>query len=193
MTPPNPAYPLRLEIEYPDHLSRLLIFVKGLMVIPHYICLLFLGIGAWLAMIVSWFAVLFTGRYPEGLFNFMVGVMRWGVRVIAYQFLLTDRYPPFSLEDDPGYPVRLEVDYPASISRWRPLVNWLLVIPASIAGALILLVGYLAVIVAWFAILITGRIPQGLFNTVAVALRWGLRVNVFSYWMTEAYPPFVWA
>jgi hypothetical protein len=193
MVPQNPDYPVQLEIQYPARLSRLLIFVKSLMVLPHYVALLVLGIGAWIAWVISWFAVLFTGRYPEGLFNFMVGVMRWGVRVVAYQFLLTDQYPPFSLDDDPSYPVRLQVDYPPRIARWRPLVNWLLVFPASIAGAVIFLIGYFAVLLAWFAILFTGKIPQGLFNTIAVALRWSMRVNAFTYWMTEAYPPFVWA
>ena len=193
MTPQNPDYPLRLEIDFPDRLSRLLIFVKGILVLPHYFCLLFLGVAAWFGLVISWFAVLFTGRYPEGLFNFIVGVMRWAARVVAYQFLLTDRYPPFSLADDPAFPVRLAVDYPTRIARWRPLIAWLLAIPASIAGGLILLVAYVALIVAWFAILFTGRIPQALFNAVLVALRWGMRVNLYSYWMTEAYPPFVWA
>jgi hypothetical protein len=193
MTPQNPDYPVRLEIEYPVRLSRLLIFVKGILVIPHYIALLFLAIGLFVVAAISWFAVLFTGRYPEGMFNYIVGVMRWGVRVAAYQFLLTDKYPPFSLDDDPAYPVHLEVDYPQQIARWRPLVHWLLVYPAAIAMYVLVLIGYLAALVAWFAILFTGRYPQGLFNAVVVSLRWALRVNTFQYWMTEQYPPFVWA
>lgn len=192
-TPPNPSYPLRLEIEYPDRLSRLLIFVKGLLVLPHYIALVILGIGAYAVAVISWFAVLFTGRYPLGMFNYMTGVFRWGARVGAYQFLLTDRYPPFSLEDDPSYPVRLQLDYPVKIARWRPLVNGLLAFPALIAASLIFLAAYLAVVVAWFAILFTGRIPVSLFDLITIGFRWNLRVNVFTYWMTEAYPPFVWA
>src|ERR1700686_2435753 len=134
MTPENPDYPVRLEIDYPPRLSRLLIFVKGLLLIPHYIALLVLGIGAFFVLVASWFAVLFTGRYPRGMFDYMVGVLRWGSRVGAYQFLMTDVYPPFSLEDDRNYPVRLEVDYPEQIARWRPLVHWLLVYPAAIAA-----------------------------------------------------------
>jgi hypothetical protein len=193
VTPHNPAYPVRLEIEYPDHMSRLLIFVKWVLVIPHYLCLIVLGIGAYFGYVISWFAVLITGSYPEGLFNYMVGVMRWGARVSAYQFLLTDRYPPFSLADDPTYPVRLEVDYPPTVARWRPLVNWLLVIPAALAAAFMFLLAYLALFLGWFAILITGRMPVGLFNAITIGFRWSIRVNVFSYWMTAAYPPFVWA
>src|SRR5436305_1358877 len=87
--------------------------------------------SAYVVEVISWFAVIITGRYPEGMFNYMVGVMRWGTRVAAYVYLTTDRYPPFSLEDDREYPVRLNVEYPAHIARWRPLVNWLLVIPTS--------------------------------------------------------------
>ncbi len=193
MTPQNPDYPVRLDIDYPPRLSRLLIFVKGLLAIPHEIALVFLGIGAFVVYVISWWAVLITGRYPEGMFNFMVGVMRWGARVGAYVYLLTDKYPPFSLEDDPSYPIRVQAEYPPTIARWRPLVNWLLVIPAGIALSVLFIVGFVAIFIGWFAILITGRFPETLFNAVVVMMRWSLRVNLFHYWMTERYPPFVWA
>ena len=92
---------VHLDFPYPDaehDLSRGLPLVKWLLAIPHYIALILLTIGALLAAIVAWFAILFTGRYPRGLFDFVVGVGRWGIRVSAYAFLLaTDRYPPFSL------------------------------------------------------------------------------------------------
>ena len=92
---------LRLDIPYPDaltELSRWLPLVKWLLAIPHYIVLVFLGIAALVCIVIAWFAILFTGRYPRELFDFVVGVGRWGVRVEAYAFLLaTDRYPPFSL------------------------------------------------------------------------------------------------
>lgn len=94
---------VHLEVPYPDaktDLNRWLPLVKWLLAIPHYIVLFFLGIAAFVVVIVAWFAILFTGRYPRGLFDFVVGVMRWSLRVSAYAFLLTtDRYPPFSLED----------------------------------------------------------------------------------------------
>src|SRR4051794_21681216 len=93
---------VRLDIRYPDvpnELNRWLPLVKGLMAIPHYIVLTFLGFAALLSIVIAWFAILFTGRYPRGLFDFVVGVGRWALRVAAYAFLLTtDRYPPFSLE-----------------------------------------------------------------------------------------------
>jgi hypothetical protein len=93
---------VHIQIPYPDareDLNRWLPLVKWLLAIPHYIALFFLGIAALFAVMVAWFAILFTGRYPKGLFDFMVGVMRWSLRVSAYAFLLTtDEYPPFTLE-----------------------------------------------------------------------------------------------
>jgi hypothetical protein len=92
---------VRLEFPYPDAregLNRWLPLVKWLLAIPHYVVLFFLGIAAFICVVISWFAILFTGRYPRGLFDFVVGVMRWGNRVQGYAFvLITDRYPPFRL------------------------------------------------------------------------------------------------
>lgn len=189
----NADYPVRLDIEYPDRLSRLLIFVKWILVIPHYIVLFVLAIAAWFATVISWFAVLVTGRYPQGLFDFIVGLHRWGLRVTAYLLLQTDRYPPFSLDDDPSYPVHLTVEYPQRIARWRPLVSWLLVIPVAIASVLMVYVAYVVVFLAWFAILITGRFPQGMFRLVLTALRWQTNVNLYGYWMTDRYPSLAWS
>ena len=94
-------YPRQLDLDYPDahqDLNRWLPLVKWLLALPHYIVLLFLGLGAFVAVVIAWFAILFTGRYPLALFNYAVGVGRWGLRVQAYAFLLlTDAYPPFSL------------------------------------------------------------------------------------------------
>jgi hypothetical protein len=193
MTPRNPDYPVRLDVEYPQRLSRGLIFVKWLLAFPHYIALTVLALGAYVVLIISWFAVLFTGRYPEGLYNYVVGVLRWGARVTAYVFLLTDQYPPFTFDEVPGYPLHLEVDPPARIARWRPLVNGLLAIPALIAATVIGLLAEIVVFFAWFAILFTGRFPDGMFSIVVVYLRWNVRTLTFAYWMQERYPPFVWA
>jgi hypothetical protein len=94
---------LRLDVPYPDvrsDLNRWLPLVKWLLAIPHYIVLVFLSLAAIVCIVIAWFAILFTGRYPRGLFDFVVGVGRWSVRVSAYAFLLvTDRYPPFSLSE----------------------------------------------------------------------------------------------
>ena len=94
---------VHIDIPYPnakEELNRWLPLVKWIMAIPHYIVLCFLDIAAWVVVIIAWFAILFTGRYPQSLFDFVVGVFRWSLRVVVYAFLLTtDRYPPFRLSD----------------------------------------------------------------------------------------------
>jgi hypothetical protein len=190
--PPSPAYPVALEISYPPELNRWLPLVKWFFAIPHYVALFFVGIGAFFVAIYGFFVVLFTGRWPRGAFDYMVGTFRWGFRVAAYIHLMTDAYPPFSLADDPGYPVRLNVEYPEHVAHWRPLVQWLLAIPyLFVAGALYWLTGALT-FVAFFMVLFTKQIPRGMFELMVPGLRWNLRGNAYAYFMTEAYPPFIW-
>jgi hypothetical protein len=167
-------------------------FVKWLLLIPHYIALIFLGLAAAVVIFISFFAVLFTRRYPEGMFNFVVGVYRWGMRVMAYLFLMTDSYPPFSMDDDADHPVRLQIEYPGEVDRWRPLVQWLLAIPYLLVASIVSYLAYLLAFFAFFTILFTKRFPEGMFNIVVVAFRWQLRGNAYEYWLTRRYPPWVW-
>jgi hypothetical protein len=104
---------------------------------------------------------------------------------------MTDAYPPFSLEDDPNYPVRLAIEYPEQIARWRPLLHWLLVFPAAVGAWVLGAVAGFAQFIAWFAIVFTKRYPRGLFEVVTAHLRWNARVGAYYYFMTEQYPPFV--
>src|SRR5690348_16656159 len=125
-------YPLQLTGELSPRLSRGLWLVKWLLAIPHFVALVFLWIAFAVVSVVAFFAIIFTGRYPRGLFDFNVGVLRWTWRVgfYSYSALATDQYPPFTLKDVPDYPARLEVAYPASLSRRLVLVKWwLLAIP----------------------------------------------------------------
>ena len=190
--PPSPRYPARVEIAYPSELNRWLPLIKWLLVIPHFIALFFVGIGAFFALVYGFFAVLFTGRWPRGAFDFVVGTLRWGFRVLAYFHLMIDPYPPFSLADDPDYPLRLNVEYPEHIANWRPLVQWILAIPyVWIAGVFYWLTGILS-IVAFFTILFTKRIPRDVFELMVPGFRWHLRGGAYEFFMTERYPPFVW-
>jgi hypothetical protein len=192
--PPQPPYPAQLDIAYQEEYNRWLPLVKGLLAIPHFFALFFVLIAAYLGIIGAWFAVLFTGKYPPGIFNFVVGAYRWLARVNAYTRLQTDLYPPFSLDDDPNYPVRVVVQYPEQgIARWRPLLSWLLVIPYAICAYFVILIAGVCVVIAFFTILFTKKFPRELFDVVTISERWALRTFVYAEFMTEEYPPFVWA
>jgi len=164
--------------------------------------------------VVAFFAILFTGRYPRGIFDFNVGVLRWTWRVgfYTYSALGTDRYPPFTLAEEPDYPARLEIAYPERLSHWLPLVKWLLAIPHLILVGLFVggwgwgwgwgpaggdfwgigvagLVGIL-VVIAGFVLLFTGQYPPSLFDFALGLDRWCFRVAAYVSLMRDEYPPF---
>jgi hypothetical protein len=187
------AYPVQVEAERQEEYHRFLPLVKWLLAIPHYLVLIVLGIAVFFVKIVAFFAVLFTRRYPEGLFNFVTGVLRWSWNVTAYVYLLTDRYPPFSLDDQPDHPARLEIAYPSEgVDRWRPLIHWLLIIPyALVAGVLVAVAGLVA-LVGVFVILFTKDLPEGMFKLILNPYRWQFRANAYAMFMVTRYPPFEW-
>ncbi|HEX6116566.1 MAG TPA: DUF4389 domain-containing protein [Solirubrobacterales bacterium] len=186
-------YPVQAGIVRQEEYNRWLPLVKWLLAIPHYFVLAFLGIGAAVVLIIAFFAVLFTGSWPRGMFDYVVGVQRWVFRVNAYVLLMVDEYPPFGLDDDPDHPARLWISYPEEgVDNWRPLVHWLLIFPyAIVAGALVFAAGF-AVIASFFTILFTKSYPRGLFDFTEIALRWQVRATAYHYFMVTRYPPFAW-
>jgi hypothetical protein len=194
--PPPPAasggYPVDLGVENQGTYNRFLPLIKWLLAIPHYIVLLFVLIGAAVAILISFFATIITGRWPRGLFDFVAGTFRWIYRVYGYVYLLTDRYPPFSLAEEPDYPVRIEIPYPEYVDRWRPLVHWLLILPYALLAMLLLQVAGLVAFIGIFVILFTEKLPEGFFNLITNPLRWALRASTYHAWMVTQYPPFEW-
>jgi hypothetical protein len=204
--------PVRLNARLDDAPSRWLWLVKWLLLVPHLIVLFFLWLAFPLVTFVALVAILFTGRYPRALFDFNLGVMRWTWRVWCYGYgaLATDRYPPFSLHEEPDYPATLDVAYPEQLSRGLVLVKWwLLAIPHYLVvaffaggGGFVLwrwgqgwggfdggLVTLLSVF-AGVALLFTGRYPHGIFGLVIGMNRWIVRVGAYAALMTDDYPPF---
>jgi Domain of unknown function (DUF4389) len=207
-------YPVRVDgAPAPDSVSRGLWLVKWLLLVPHILVLLFLWLAFYAVCIVAFFAILITGRYPRGLFDFNLGVLRWSWRVHYYGYgaLGTDRYPPFTLHEVADYPAHLDVAYPERLSRGLVLIKWwLLAIPQYIivsifvGGGLWLevqgthgnnswagggLVGLL-VLVAAIVVLFTGRYPRPLYDFILGMDRWALRVAAYAALMTDRYPPF---
>jgi hypothetical protein len=202
------AYPVQVVGDLEPNLSRWLWLVKWLLLIPHIFLLAFLWAAFFVVTVIAFFAILFTGRYPRGLFGFNVGVLRWSWRVAWYGYggLGTDRYPPFTLADV-DYPARLHVPYPERLSRGLVLVKWwLLAIPHYVVVAFFLGPGWgwwgwndawggpgLIALLVFFAavvLLIKNRYPQSLYGLVLGMDRWVARVVAYAALMRDEYPPF---
>jgi hypothetical protein len=209
---PSATTPVRVDGTLDPQLSRWLWLVKWLLAIPHLIVLFFLWVAFVVLTVVAFFAIAFTGRYPRTIFDFNLGVLRWTWRVgfYGYAALGTDRYPPFSLGEEPGYPAHLDVAYPERLSRGLVWVKaWLLAIPHLIlvsvffGGGIAIgraadsdggtfssgLAGVL-VLFAAIALLFTGTYPGSIFDFVMGLNRWGIRVAAYVTLMTDDYPPF---
>lgn len=194
------GYPVTVSATRTEPLSPALWLVKWFLLIPHLIVLPFLWTGCAVSWLLSLFAILFTGRYPRGLFDYNVGVLRWTWRVGYYSYLAlgTDQYPPFTLRAG-GYPADLHVVYPERLSPGLALVKWwLLALPHYLivsmlqGGASFFQLGLssLLTLFAGVHLLFTGRYPDDLFRLIVGMNRWSLRVVAYAALMTDEYPPF---
>lgn len=210
MTTQTDQYPARLEVDYPEQLDRFTTFFRILWAIPIVIILALISASgeqtvvtetgerlrssAWSITsglaVATMLMIVFRMRYPRWWYDFARELTRFTARVMAYLALLTDQYP--STVDEQS--VHLDFDYPdveRDLNRWLPLVKWLLAIPHYVVLVVLFAVAAVAVLIAWFAILFTGRYPRGLFDFVVGFGRWGLRVNAYAFLLvTDRYPPF---
>ncbi|MGH3666924.1 MAG: DUF4389 domain-containing protein [Acidimicrobiia bacterium] len=215
MTAQAQSYPARLTIDYPEKLNRVSTLFRLIWAIPIFVILALLtatatdtvtvitnsgemvsritttGLGiAGGLFVATMLMIVFRQRYPRWWFDFALALSRFSNRIGAYLVLLTDRYPSTEAEQS----VHLDFEYPdvqQDLNRWMPLVKWLLAIPHYIVLAVLAVGAIVAVFIAWFAILITGRYPRPLFDYVVGVGRWALRVQAYtSLLITDRYPPF---
>jgi len=208
------AYPVTLAIEYPERLSRLTTFFRLFMLIPQAFVFAFVSIAAEVILILSWFAILFTGRYPEPFLNFITWWLRWYVRLTGYSFLLTDKYPPFSGREEADYPIILGVETPGQLSRlttffrlpiapmptwtfdsgwkltWSTAIGMPMAIPHWVVLYFISIAGAFILFISWWAILFIGRYPKVFFDFITWWFRWSTRVAGYAVLVTDKYPPF---
>jgi hypothetical protein len=196
------AYPLSFDVDYPDRALnrwttafRLILAIPVLIVVsllsggPSSVHVAIIGVSL-LLFLPTLLLILFREKYPRWWFDFAIGLLRFDTRVTSYVFLLRDEYPSVDEEQavhvDVPYP-----DVPRDLNRWLPLVKWFLAIPHYVVLLFLNLAAFVVVIIAWFAILFTGRYPRGLFDFVVGVLRWELRVAAYAFLLTtDRYPPF---
>ena len=167
--------------------NRLTVLVRIILAIPHLVVLWALGIAAEVVLIICWFAALFLGRLPEGLGGFLTGYLRWLVRVQAYLFLLTDRYPPFEL-GEADYPVQILLR-PGPLNRLAVLFRIILAIPAALLAALVVLgMETIVMFVTWLIVLIAGQMPRPLYEAIAAGQRYYFRYTGYLFLLTGTYP-----
>ena len=202
-TLPRP-FPATLHMDYPDHpLNRLTSFLRPLTLVPIAVLLALLtgagirtgsantvaGAGGVL-FLATVLMLLFRQKYPRWWFDWNLALTKFSTRVTAYAALLTDEYP----STDSDQAVHIEIPYPDAtrdLNRWLPLVKWFLAIPHYIVLWFLGITAIVSIVIAWFAILFTGRYPRGLFDFVVGVFRWSLRVAAYAFLLTtDEYPPF---
>ena len=171
--------------------NRLTTFFRYLVAIPWQIVAALYGFVAQFAAFFAWFAIVFTGRYPEGLYNFNAKFLRMATRVNGFNYLLSDEYPPFNGEEDPGYPLRVGVAPPLDrYSRAKTFFRLIVGIPVMILAWVQSLILAVVTFIAWFAILFTGKYPDGLFGPARSACAYLARAGAYFLLLTEDWPPF---
>jgi hypothetical protein len=184
------ATPVTFTAEWVEPRSRASTFFRWLLAIPHFIVLWLWSIATYVAVVVAWFALVITGRWPRGLYDFVAAYLRYGTFVNGYAYLLTDRYPPFG-GDDPSYPVQLGIGPPkAAYDRLKVAFRIILYIPVWIIASALLVVAEVGAVLAWFAIVILGRQIEPLQEMIVLGLSYQQRATAYGCLISEDWPPF---
>jgi hypothetical protein len=190
---------MTFDIKHAQQLSRGELLLRSFfgfiyIYLPHGFILLFMGLWAAILSFISFWIILFTGRYPQSFFEYQVKLIRWQTRVSARQYNLTDGYPAFGL-DSVDEAITVEVPYPDVLSRGMVLVKtffgvFFVLIPHGFALFFLTIAVMVALFIGWWIILFTGQLPIGFHNFIVGYLRWNTRVNLYMGNMTDTYPPF---
>lgn len=185
------SYPVRYAVDYEPRQSRLAALFRILLALPHFVVIGVLQVVSAVIALIAWFAIVFTGRHPHGMFRFQVGYLRWYARAQSYASFLTGRYPPFAFGSSAdGYPVRLEIDEPSRLSRLTTFFRLLLLIPAAAVSYLVGIVGAVVWVVAWIVTVVLGRLPQGMHDVLEFVTRYSIRYQAYSLLVTDRFPWF---
>lgn len=188
MLPPNTT---TFDVRFVEQRSRLTTFFRLILVIPHLIVLWAYSLVAAIAVFIAWFAIVFTARYPRGLYDFVAGFHRYYARVMSYYYLLADPYPPFSGRADIEYPAVLDIGPPLEkYSRLLTFFRIILLIPVWIIAYVLGIVGGVLVFLAWFVVVILGRMPEGMQRIIEYCYSYLFRAGVYASLLTEAFPAF---
>jgi hypothetical protein len=186
---PAAQHPIRLVVNDDLQRNRLTVFFRLILAIPHFLWLALWGVIAILAWVVNWFATLIMGRSPEGLHNFLATYLRYATHVRAYTLLVADPFPHFTGKLG-TYPIDLEVDPPERQNRLTVFFRSILAIPALLLSYILSQINQLLAIFSWFVALVMGRVPEGLRNFAALAIRIESQTYAYVMLLTGRYPSF---
>jgi hypothetical protein len=177
-------------VDFVEKRSRLTTLFRWLLAIPHFLVLTLYGIGAVVAIVIAWFALVFTGRWPTGLYDFVAGFARWLARVQAYTNLLVDPYPPFDGNEHPEYPARLVIPpRQPSYSRAKVALRLVLLIPVYVINYVLGAVAGILALVSWLVILVRGSQIEGVHGALRFCLSYGVRAVAYAALLTDEWPP----
>jgi hypothetical protein len=185
-------YPIIYSAAYEEEgRNRLTAFFRLILAIPWQIVAFFYGIAAFIGVVIAWFAILFTGRYPEGLYDFVAGFVRFNARLNSWYYLLTDEWPAFNGEPDEGYPIRVAIHPPLrEYSRLKVLFRLIIGIPVYLLLYVMGIIAGVVAFLAWFALVFAARLPDGFYKPIRAAMAYQAKANGYFFLLTEDYPPF---
>ena len=184
------SYPVVFQADYREQQSRLTTFFRLLVAIPWFLVSIVWGLLAFIGVVVAWFALLVTGRYPQFAYDWVAQYLRFSTRVNGWVFLMTDEWPPFDGAEHPEYPIRLLVAEPLDeYSRWKVLLRVILAIPVMIMVYIFNLLIELIGILLWIVIVVTGKAPRGLWDIQKLGIAYSARGSAYYLLVTETYPP----